>query len=211
MTMGQPDGRPAGDNGLSDADIIRQSLQDPGRFGGIFERHAEELARYALARVPPDVAEDVTAETFLAAFRRRHHYDSARADARPWLYGIAIRQIGKHRRAERRFRQAIARYPIEDATADISDRTAERVNAELLRPRIAAVLSALPQRDRELLLLIAWTDLTYEESAQALGITVSAVRARLHRIRIKARKALGGTNPALAQEFPQVREETTHG
>lgn len=209
--MSRTDRPPAEHDGLSDADIIQQSLQDPGRFAGIFERHADEIARYAMARVPPDVAEDVTAETFLAAFRRRHHYDSARADARPWLYGIAIRQIGRHRRAERRFRQAIARYPIEDATADISDRTTEQVNAELLRPRIAEVLSALPQRDRELLLLIAWTDLTYEESAQALGVTVSAVRARLHRIRVKTRKALGGTNPALAQESPQVREETSHG
>ena len=52
-------------------------------------------------RLGPEVAEDVTAETFLAAFRRCH-YDASRRDARPWLYGIAARQIGKHRRAEMR-------------------------------------------------------------------------------------------------------------
>jgi RNA polymerase sigma-70 factor (ECF subfamily) len=62
----------------------------------------------------------------------------------------------------------------------------------------------LPRRDRELLLLIAWAGLSYEESAQALGITVSAVRSRLHRIRERTRRALGGTNPVLLTEPDQA-------
>jgi RNA polymerase sigma factor (sigma-70 family) len=65
------------------------------------------------------------------------------------------------------------------------------------------VLTALPRQDRELLLLVAWAGLSYEESARALGLTVSAVKSRLHRIRAKTRDALGGTNPAL--------EEADHG
>jgi RNA polymerase sigma factor (sigma-70 family) len=68
------------------------------------------------------------------------------------------------------------------------------------------VLPGLARRDREQLLLTAWAGLTYEESAQALGVPVSTVRSRLHRIRATARRALGGTNPA------QVRQEDTgHG
>jgi RNA polymerase sigma-70 factor (ECF subfamily) len=141
------------------------------------------------------LAEDITAETFLAAFRRRDHYDLAWADARPWLYGIAIRLIGKHRRAEGRYRRMLRTVPADGRNDDEGDRSADRVTAQQLRPRLVAVLDALPSRDRELLLLVAWAGLSYEEAARALDLTVSAVRSRLHRIRVKTRTALGGADP----------------
>lgn len=191
---------------VTDAEIIELSLDEPGRFGMIFERHAGEILRYAHARLGPDLAQDVLAETFLAAFGRRTHYDRSRTDARPWLYGIAIRQIGRHRRGERRASRALARVPPETVTGDFGDRSAERVTAQQLRPRLAAVLSGLARQDRELLLLIAWAGLSYEESAQALGVPVSTVRSRLHRIRATTRQALGGINPTQI-----TREETGHG
>ncbi len=198
-------GQPASRELASDAEIIALSLREPGCFGAIFDRHAPEILRYAHARLGPDLAEEVLAETFLAAFGRRAHYDTARADARPWLYGIAIRQIGRHRRAEQRQRRALARFPAEVVTSDIGDRSAERVSAQQLRPQLAAVLAGLPRRDRELLLLIAWAGLTYDEAAQALGVPVTTVRSRLHRIRTRTRAALGGANPA------RLTEENGHG
>lgn len=147
----------------SDAEIVRASIRAPGRFGEIFDRYADDILRYAGARLGTDLAEDVTAETFLAAFRARGRYDLSRDNARPWLYGIAIRQIGKHARAERRYRDALNRIHADDVAADFGDRVADQVTAQQLRPRLSAVLSGLPRQDRELLLLVAWTDLTYEE------------------------------------------------
>jgi RNA polymerase sigma factor (sigma-70 family) len=181
---------------LTDAEIVDASIRNPSRFGEIFDRYADDIIRYASARLGRDLAEDVTAETFLAAFRARGRYDQSRENARPWLYGIAIRQIGKHGRAERRYRQALSRVPAEIAAADFGDRVADRVTAEQLRPRLVAVLSSLSRQDRELLLLVAWTDLTYQESAIALGLTVSAVKSRLHRIRARTRQALDDAAPA---------------
>ena len=189
----------------SDAELIDRSRRDPDCFAEIFDRHADEILRYAHARLGPDLAEDVTAETFLAAFRRRDSYDTARADARPWLYGIAIRLIGRHRRAEGRYRRLVQAAPADRATEDPGDRSADRVTAQQLRPQLAAVLNGLPGRDRELLLLIAWAGLTYEESAQALGVSTSAVRSRLNRIRVKTRAALGGADPT------RLNEEDDHG
>ncbi len=185
---------------VSDAALIEESLADPSCFAAIFDRHADAILRYACARVGSQVAEDVTAETFLAAFGRRGHYDISRADARPWLYGIAVRQIGKHRRAEAMQHRLLAAVPADLFTADFGDRSAERMTAEHLRPRLVAVISGLPRRDRELLLLIAWAELSYAQAAEALGISVAAVRSRLNRIRVRVRKALGGTNPASADE-----------
>jgi RNA polymerase sigma factor (sigma-70 family) len=205
-----------GASSLTDADIVRASIRDPSRFGEIFDRYADDILRYASARLGSDLAEDVTAETFLAAFRARGKYDLSRGNARPWLYGIAIRQIGKHRRAESRYRQAMSRVQAETVTADFGDRVADRVAAERLRPRLSAVLSGLSRQDRELLLLVAWTDLTYEESAQALGVSVSAVKSRLHRIRVRTRQALGGEgNPVLLGDdiaiTPHQNQETCRG
>jgi RNA polymerase sigma factor (sigma-70 family) len=195
--------RELGERLPSDAELVGISLRDPASFAALFDRHAAEIARYASARVGPDLAEDVTAETFLAAFRQRERYDMSRADARPWLYGIAVRQIGMHRRAEARYRRLAASALPERDTHDFGERSAERVTAQQLCPVLAAVLDGLGRQDRELLLLVAWAGLSYDECAHALGITVSAVKSRLNRIRIRTRKALGGVNP--------MNEKDTHG
>jgi RNA polymerase sigma-70 factor (ECF subfamily) len=202
---------PAGGCGqLNDADLIERSLTEPDWFGGVFDRHAGEILRYVYARLGPVPAEDAVAETFLAAFRHRARYDRTRAEVLPWLYGIATRVIGKHRRAERQQQRLLQRVYAEGAGGvyaadDIGNRCAERVAAEQLGPRIAAVVSGLSRRDRDLLLLIAWAELTYGEAAQALGIPVGTVRSRLSRVRVKIRAGLGETNPL------RNDQETAHG
>ncbi|WP_308250385.1 RNA polymerase sigma factor [Sphaerisporangium fuscum] len=96
---------------ISDAVIIERSHPDPARFAALYDRHAMEIHRYAARRLGPQAADDITAEVFVAAFRRRDRYDLTCDDARPWLYGIATNLIGKHRRAEVRFFRAIACTP----------------------------------------------------------------------------------------------------
>jgi RNA polymerase sigma-70 factor (ECF subfamily) len=185
---------------LSDAEIVELSLREPASFAALFDRHAMEIAQYVRARIGPDLAEDVTAQTFLDAFRQRGRYDTSRADARPWLYGIAVRLIGTHRRAEARYRKLTARALPQPDAEDFAGRLAERVMAQQFRPVLTAVLNGLRRQDRELLLLVAWADLSYDECAQALGITVSAVKSRLNRIRVRTRNALGGANPMNEEE-----------
>jgi len=186
---------------VGDADLIGRSVREPELFTEIFDRYSSEILRYACARLGGDLAEDVTAETFLAAFRQRSRFDLSAGSARPWLYGIAVRQISRYRRAEaRRLRllrsAASVGRPDEE---DFGDRSAERVTAARLGPRLAAVLAGLPRQDRELLLLIAWAGLSYAEAAAAMELTESAIKARLHRIRVRTRRELGGINP-LGQE-----------
>jgi RNA polymerase sigma factor (sigma-70 family) len=183
------------DTHASDADLIGRSLAEPELFTAVFDRHSAEILRYVYARLGSGLAEDVTAETFLAAFSCRDRYDIAWPDARPWLYGIAVRQIRRHRRVEAR-RLRLLRSALADGPApDHSDRAAERVTAQRLGPTLATAVAALPQLDRELLLLIAWAELSQAEAAAALGTTTSAVKARLHRIRVRMRQDLGSSNP----------------
>jgi RNA polymerase sigma factor (sigma-70 family) len=187
---------------LNDSEVIERSLSDPESFAALFDRHADEIHRYAARRLGPEPAEDVTGEVFLVAFRARARYDRTRPDAGPWLYGIATKVMAGHRRAERRRTNAMARVgPERPGTFD--ERSADRVTAEQLQPRLARALTRLSAAERDLLLLVAWADLTYEDAASALGVPVGTVRSRLHRLRAKVRRALGGIDP--------FAEESQHG
>ncbi|MFE0150013.1 RNA polymerase sigma factor [Nonomuraea sp. NPDC059007] len=185
-------GRPTAD---ADAAVIAESLAEPDRFARIFDLHADEIHRYAARRLGADqvsLADDVTAETFLVAFRKRRRYDLTRPDARPWLYGIAANLISKHRRTETRKLRALARTAEPDGEA-FEQRSVDRMDAERLGPSLAAALAKLGAAERELLFLVTWAELSYEQASEALGIPVGTVRSRLSRTRAKIRSALEGT------------------
>jgi RNA polymerase sigma-70 factor (ECF subfamily) len=76
-----------------------------------------------------------------------------------------------------------------------AERVAAGVTASASRPALVEALSGLARRDLDVLLLVAWGDLAYEEVARALGIPVGTVRSRLNRARRKVRAALGDTDP----------------
>src|SRR5919204_5159403 len=92
----------------TDAALIEQSWGEPAHFATLFDRHAGEIYRYVARRLGTQVAADIVADVFLVAFRNRRRYDLRRLDARPWLYGIATRLVGEHRRMESRRNRALA-------------------------------------------------------------------------------------------------------
>jgi RNA polymerase sigma factor (sigma-70 family) len=194
------EGQGADDARLDDAALIERSWREPEAFAVLYDRHAAPIHRFAGRRLGDQMADDVVAETFLAAFRRRKRYDLHRADARPWLYGIAANVIGKHRRSEVRMLRAFARTGADPVAAGHADRVDSRVCAAAVQRDLAAALAGLPAGDRDVLLLIAWADLSYEETAAALGIPVGTVRSRLHRARRKVREALGGQDPTSSNQ-----------
>jgi RNA polymerase sigma-70 factor, ECF subfamily len=182
MTYTEPDTLPD-----LDALVIESSLRDPDRFAAIFDRHYADIHGYASRRLGASLADDVAAETFLIAFDRRRRYDLAQLSARPWLYGIASNLIARHHRAEMRQYRALARVGVPESVDDDAD---GRIDAVAQRARLAAALLDIAERDREVLLLVAWAQLSCEEAARALGIPAATARSRLHRARRKTRAAL---------------------
>ena len=168
----------------SDAAVIRASLDEPGRFGAIFDRHATVLFRYLVRRAGADEAEAILGDVFRIAFERRHAFQFERVSARPWLYGIATNLLAHHRRSEARRIGATARLlSRRQPSSDPSERIAERLDAEELWPRVADAVARLPEGERDALLLFVWEELGYDEIAAALGVPVGTVRSRLNRAR----------------------------
>ncbi|NUW43969.1 RNA polymerase sigma factor [Nonomuraea rhodomycinica] len=167
------------------------AVADPERFATVFDAHYEEIRRYIGRRLDLDVAEDLAAETFLVAFRRRHSFDASRGGVRPWLYGIATRLVGRHRRAEVRRYRALARSgpPQDDDGHD--QRIVERVSAGVTVRGLSAALAGLSRGERDVVLLVAYGGLTYDEVAAALGVANGTVASRLSRARTKLRDSLG--------------------
>ncbi|WP_433337212.1 RNA polymerase sigma factor [Spirillospora sp. CA-294931] len=185
---------------LSDAEVVRQSLDDPERFAELFDRHHRRIHAYVARRLGTQAADDIVAETFLAAFRRRASYDLDRPLARPWLYGIATTLIARHRRAEERHYRALQRTGADPLPEPMADAVITRVVAESHERVLGGALAGLARGDRDVLLLVAWGGLTYEEVAQALEVPVGTVRSRLHRARRRVRAALGDTDPLASTE-----------
>ncbi|MFG2670054.1 RNA polymerase sigma factor [Streptomyces sp. DT20] len=202
MTVEPPGARTCEkDRGDSDARVIARSRDEPEQFAALFDRYAGAVHRYAARRLGPEAAEDLMAETFTTAFQRRHTYDLTRADARPWLFGIATNLVSRHRRAEARRFKALAKVPEPVEHEDpVADRAVARAGATGVRRDLAAALAGLSARHRDVVLLVAWADLDYEEAARALGVPVGTVRSRLHRARSKLREALGGSDPTAFRE-----------
>jgi RNA polymerase sigma factor (sigma-70 family) len=189
----------------SDAGVIACSCEDGEAFAVIFDRHAAAIHRYLARRGGAQLADDLTGQTFLAAFDQRRRFDPGQPSALPWLYGIATRLLRRHRRNEARQYRAFARTGVDPAEGNHADVVAARVTAQAAARRLAGVLARLPAAQRDVLLLAAWQHLSYEEISQALGIPAGTVGSRLHRARTAVRAAFGGIDPTTDPE------ENSHG
>ncbi len=179
-----------------DSALILKSATAPEAFGQIFDRHAPAIHHYLARRIGHSLADDLTAETFLIAFRGRAGYDPIQHDARPWLYGIAANLVRGHQRAEIRQYRALARTGIDPAAADHGDQVTAQVAAATHVRALAGVLGRLSVREREVLTLVSQAQLSYPEVARALDIPIGTVRSRLHSARARIRAAL--------HDFPEL-------
>ncbi len=181
---------------VPDRDVVAESLTRPEAFAELFDRHAGVVHAYLSRRVG-SLAEDLLSEVFLTAFAKRASYRPETPDVRPWLFGIAANLVRRQSRAEVVRYRALARAGSPPEPDADWDGVHERLDATGLRPLLAATLAALEPRDREVLLLVAWGDLTYSEVAVALGIPLGTVRSRLHRARRRLRADLDHLSPHL--------------
>jgi RNA polymerase sigma factor (sigma-70 family) len=151
---------------------------DQARFTACWHSDAGRVAAYATRHVGSQEAQEVVAETFLQAWRR---WDSVPDAALPWLIGTARKVIGNHRRSERRRLALKERMHFLDEVAQAAPE-AGMVSEERLEA--LRLLAALPDDQREALLLVAWDGLDTEAAATVLNVRPATVRTRMHRARL---------------------------
>ena len=193
---------------VSDADAIAASADDPAAFAAVFDRHATTLYRYFLRRVGANDADELTGELFRIAFERRASYDTTRANARPWLYGIATNLVARYRRSAARRDHAVARLASHQSADEPTERVTDSMAAAQLLPEVRAAIADLPEGERDAIVLFAWEHLGYDDIAAALDVPVGTVRSRISRARGRLRELASVSDEQLthADVFTRQKE-----
>ncbi len=155
------------------------------RFTELFGTCYGPVLAYARRRVGADLAQDVVAETFLAAWR---NLDEVPAVPLPWLYRTANFAVANYRRALARRGRLDDRARLLRAGGDVTGDHSELVVADL---EFAAAFRSLSEADREVLRLAAWEGLTAQAIGAAVGCSAVAAKARLYRARQRLARHLG--------------------
>jgi len=148
-------------------------------FEQIFAEHSTAVFRYFARRIGVQEAEDLTADVFTTAWRRRS--DVPEGAELPWLYRTAGFVLANHQRKGR----PVPVEQVPDEPDDDVDPASLAINDDEVRE----VLAALSPRDRRILLLVAWDGLGGDELAAVLGVSRGGADAALSRARARLREA----------------------
>lgn len=177
----------------SDEALLAAARSDPLAFGELYRRHVERIVAFAARRCrSPEEVADLVASTFLVALECAGNYDPARGEPLRWLFGIASRLSANQRRRSVRESIANARFDAR-ALLDVDDieRLESEIHAASTVSLVRRALHELPERQREVLLLVGDDELGSPAGcARVLGISQIAFRVRLSRARRALRVAM---------------------
>lgn len=155
-------------------------------FDALYRSSRDDLFAYVCGLLRDrSAAEDVTAQAFERAYRRRASFKPERGSHRAWLFGIARNAALDELR--RRSRQAeLTVEPTDPVATDAHEEAAE---AALRRSTVSAAMEHLSARERELIALKYFAGLSNAEIAAIVGVSESNAGTKLHRAIEKLREA----------------------
>ena len=159
---------------VSDTDLlVRVAERDREAFELLYERYVRPIFGLALRRLRDrQRAEDAVQETFAAVWRSAQSYRPERGPAAPWLYTVARNAIVDRQRAK-------VEQPAEiPDTASAEAGPAERAETSFVSWRVHRALEELPEKEREVLELAYWSELSQSEVAAYLHIPLGTVKTR---------------------------------
>jgi RNA polymerase sigma factor (sigma-70 family) len=169
----------------ADTDLVEElRAGSPDALTTLFDLYGDRIHTHCFRQLGSwHEAEDATATVFLEVWRHRSRVIEHDGSAVPWLYGVATNVCRNLKRSSRRRLRAVGRLPRPETVPDHAAFVTERLDAEDRMKRVLAAIEELPPHEREVLALVAWAGLTYEEAAAALAVPVGTVRSRLSRAR----------------------------
>jgi RNA polymerase sigma factor (sigma-70 family) len=164
-------------------DESRAPAHDASWFTDVVREHSTAVVRYFARRAPRQDAEDLAADVFATAWRRRD--DVPDAAVLPWLYRTAGFTLANHRRKT-------VDLPVEEVPEAGEARVGEDPElSALFDAELRGALMSVGERDRRILLLHAWEGLDGAELAAVLGVSRSGADTALSRARKRLREAWG--------------------
>ena len=175
------------DGELSDEELHRAALAGSGEaMAALYRRHGGLVYRFTLQMSRNDaVAEEITQEVFLALLTQIDRFDAGRGTLPTWLCGIARRKLWKY--LERNGVTAAFDFD-EESAAELpcpGDGPAELLLRGEAVAAVRAGMDELPAVLREVVILCALEELSYEQAAHVLAVPVGTVRSRLHRAKAR--------------------------
>jgi RNA polymerase sigma-70 factor, ECF subfamily len=182
------------DGELSDEQLHRSAVAGSEEaMAALYRRHGGLVYRFTL-RMSRDaaVAEEITQEVFLALLTQIGQFDAARGTLSTWLCGIARRRLWKV--LERSHGDVLFDLD-EEGAMELpcpSDGPAELLLRQEAVAAVRAGMDELPAVLREVVILCALEEMSYEQAAQVLAVPVGTVRSRLHRAKARLAGLLRG-------------------
>lgn len=175
---------------LEDAELLRRFQSgEEAAFYVIFERRHKEIYThcYRMCNRDGEKANDAFQDTFMKVFTRKDLFTDA-TNGRAWLYRIATNTCLNAHRYDRR-------HPtegLEDTVKSVDPRYQPDFGTEQnsLREALEAAVAQLPEELRQPFILRELDELSYEDVAEQLGITIAAARQRIYRAKILLREEL---------------------
>jgi len=163
----------------------RATTDDRVAFDDLYRSSRDDVFAYVAGLLRDrSAAEDVTAQAFERAYRKRGRFDARRGTRRAWLFGIARNAALDELRRRQRIAELSAEPADEDARAPD-----ESADVALRRTALRQAMSGLDARERELVALKFFAGLSNSEIADVIGTSESNAGTKLHRTMAKLRRA----------------------
>lgn len=166
---------------------VEAAQKDKREFVHLYDAHFEAIHRFLLSRVADrQLAEDLTSETFMIALEHIEKYRYEGKPFRAWLYRIAINEINQHYRKNKREREAMIREwhevgeKFDAADLDAKDKE-EKADQMLHLKQLNEAFHLLKPEEQDVLSLRYFQDMTYNEMADSLNLSVNNVGVKLNR------------------------------
>jgi RNA polymerase sigma-70 factor (ECF subfamily) len=168
---------------------------DQRAFTNLIERYERAVFNLCYRMLGnPTEAEDAAQESFLRAFRAIRRFDTERKFS-TWVLSIASNYCIDQLRKKRLFTLSLDDMPFLDVSENGPGPEGRLIHNEF-EEEVREALAMLGETDRAAVIMRYWDELSYDEIAEALKLTNSAVKSRLHR----ARRALAEAWEARTQE-----------
>jgi RNA polymerase sigma-70 factor (ECF subfamily) len=192
--------------GVSDEVLVeRARAKDEAAFEELVGRYDDKLYRLAMRFVRNETdAQEILQDAFLSAWRNLPAFEG-RAQFGSWMYRVTVNAALMLLRSRNRHPEVtvddVEPTALNNAvaeggqsmrgSADWSQRADEQLQSQEMRAHIQASVDSLPEGLRTVFLLRDVEELSTEDTAEMLGLSVPAVKTRLHRARLALRVAIG--------------------